>query len=118
MTVAIATCDFLPELDPDDRALAEALEGLGFQVEPAIWTDRVRWNNHKYYLRDLERHGVRIVPTVWLDCGTDITLDAVLADTQWTEVVIEPALYLYAKPSAARALAEAIARRLSEGRLS
>jgi hypothetical protein len=31
----------------------------------------VSWNTHKGYLRDLEERGVPILPTVWLEKGTD-----------------------------------------------
>jgi glutathione synthase/RimK-type ligase-like ATP-grasp enzyme len=35
--IAIATCSQLPTLDPDDRLLVQALEGLGARVTPVIW---------------------------------------------------------------------------------
>jgi glutathione synthase/RimK-type ligase-like ATP-grasp enzyme len=36
MRLALATCDWLPELDPDDAVLRE---GLGGVAEPAVWSD-------------------------------------------------------------------------------
>ena len=41
MRLALATCDWLPELDPDDAPLRSA---LGDRAEPAIWSDpEVDW---------------------------------------------------------------------------
>ncbi|MGN8245851.1 ATP-grasp domain-containing protein [Cellulomonas soli] len=109
--LALATCAALPELDPDDLPLREALWERGIEAEPVVWddptvdwaayshvvirstwdyTDRpvqftdwtrrverssrllnpsdvVTWNIDKTYLRDLDRIGVPIVPTIWLD---------------------------------------------------
>ena len=30
----------------------------------------IRWNSHKSYLRELERRGVRVVPTSWIARGS------------------------------------------------
>ncbi|MEX2195244.1 MAG: hypothetical protein WD844_08145 [Thermoleophilaceae bacterium] len=42
--IALATCEDLPELDPDDAALVTALRGRGLDPRPAIWSDpEVDW---------------------------------------------------------------------------
>jgi glutathione synthase/RimK-type ligase-like ATP-grasp enzyme len=51
----------------------------------------MRWNAHKFYMRDLESAGVPIVPTVWLERGTPIDLERTLGDKGWPEAVIKPA---------------------------
>jgi glutathione synthase/RimK-type ligase-like ATP-grasp enzyme len=38
-SVIFATCQALPDLDPDDRLAAEALERRGITVAPAVWND-------------------------------------------------------------------------------
>jgi glutathione synthase/RimK-type ligase-like ATP-grasp enzyme len=44
MRVALATCDWLPDLDPDDAPLRAA---LGDRAEPAIWSDpAVDWSSY------------------------------------------------------------------------
>ncbi len=44
-TVAFATWERLPGLDPDDRLLVAALQALGVSVRPAVWSDPgVRWD--------------------------------------------------------------------------
>jgi glutathione synthase/RimK-type ligase-like ATP-grasp enzyme len=50
----------------------------------------VRWNSHKTYLRELERSGIPIVPTVWgseLDSVTDT-----LEERGWERGVLKPAV--------------------------
>ena len=53
MRLALATCDWLPELDPDDAPLREA---LGEEAEPAVWSDPdVDWS----------AYDVVLVRTIW-----------------------------------------------------
>ena len=60
----------------------------------ALWNPlpAVRWNLHKGYLLDLERHGVAVAPTELLRQGSDRRLDRVMAERGWTEVVVKPAV--------------------------
>ncbi len=51
-----------------------------------------RWNFHKRYLLDLERHGVAVTPTELLPRGSDDLLADVMAARGWGEVVIKPAV--------------------------
>lgn len=50
----------------------------------------VRWNCHKSYLRDLEREGIMVVPTAWLDRGASGSLAAIMDERGWDQVVIKP----------------------------
>jgi glutathione synthase/RimK-type ligase-like ATP-grasp enzyme len=67
MRVAVATCDWLPELDPDDAPLRTA---LGEDAEPAVWSDPdVDWSAYDVVLiRSIwdyfERHDEFLA---WLD---------------------------------------------------
>jgi len=69
------------------------------------WTDRVasstrlfnpapviRWNAHKSYLRELEREGVRLAPSLWLARGQAIELGASMAARGWSRGFIKPLL--------------------------
>jgi len=38
--VAFVTCDFFPDLDPDDAALRDALRARGVEVDAVLWDDR------------------------------------------------------------------------------
>jgi glutathione synthase/RimK-type ligase-like ATP-grasp enzyme len=51
----------------------------------------VHWNKHKFYLRELERAGVAIVPTFWLKRHETIGLSDLLGWLDWPEAVIKPA---------------------------
>jgi glutathione synthase/RimK-type ligase-like ATP-grasp enzyme len=41
--VALISCQALPDLDPDDRLLATALDARGVRAEPAVWDAPVDW---------------------------------------------------------------------------
>lgn len=50
----------------------------------------VAWNVHKHYLRDLERHGVPIAPTVWLDRGMRADVAAIVRARGWSAGFLKP----------------------------
>ena len=50
----------------------------------------LRWNLRKTYLRQLERQGIAIVPTRWIERGAPAELGALLAETGWSEIVVKP----------------------------
>lgn len=56
--------------------------------------DVLRWNTDKHYLADLDRAGVAIVPSTFVEPGDDpaAALDAFLAGTDGTEFVVKPAV--------------------------
>ncbi len=74
----------------------------------------LRWNAHKRYLRELERAGVPVVPTVWLRRGARRSLTRLCAARGWGDVVVKPArgaaahdVSLVRSDPAARALGQA-----------
>jgi len=52
----------------------------------------LRWNMHKYYLRDLERANVSVIPTEYVDQGSNVELGTVLERPGWTDAVVKPAV--------------------------
>lgn len=50
----------------------------------------VWWNLDKHYLGDLERRGVAIVPSVYVEAGSGETLPALLKRSGWAEGVLKP----------------------------
>lgn len=50
----------------------------------------VRWNTHKSYLRELEREGVPLAPSLWLARGVPVELGAALRERGWTRAFIKP----------------------------
>lgn len=131
----IVACSIVPDLDPDDRLLADELQARGVSLAIATWNDPavdwaasslclvrstwdyhtkyrefmawieatapltqlrnrphlLRWNAHKSYLRDLERHGVPIVPTAWVARDYECDLAQLRKDRGWVDVVLKPA---------------------------
>ncbi len=70
-------------------AWAERIEQLTELFNPA---GVVRWNTHKSYLADLERRGVPIVPTVWLEHGQTVDIASILDDRGWEKAFLKPAI--------------------------
>ncbi|MXR50091.1 hypothetical protein GRX03_00510 [Halovenus sp. WSH3] len=54
--------------------------------------DCLRWNHHKFYMRDLARRGVAVIETAFLDRTADRTPAAVAADRGWSQAVRKPAV--------------------------
>ena len=54
--------------------------------------DIVKWNLHKFYLRDLEAQGGDIIPTIWLQRGTNVNLAEIVAAQRWSAGFIKPAI--------------------------
>jgi glutathione synthase/RimK-type ligase-like ATP-grasp enzyme len=50
----------------------------------------IRWNADKLYLRELETIGISIVPTLWFDSASAISLAEELHKVGWERVVIKP----------------------------
>jgi glutathione synthase/RimK-type ligase-like ATP-grasp enzyme len=84
--VVIRSCwDYHRRLEEFLRWVA-SLEKAGVRVwnPPAM----LRWNADKIYLRDLERRGVPIVPTLWPEPG--FRLQQELRDRAWKKAVVKP----------------------------
>jgi len=73
--IVFATCSHQPFIAPDDQPLADALRGLGYQVEPEPWTD-IDPNTHvaadPVVLRSTwDYHRVPTMFRAWLDAMAD-----------------------------------------------
>jgi hypothetical protein len=132
LRIGFVTAEHCPELTPDDRLAAQALESRGALVRPVIWSREarpafdvlvlrstwdyhkraeefagwleglersgiivwnpvnvLRWNMDKRYLRDLERAGIPVTTTAWVEPGCGC-LSQVLEERGWDEVVVKP----------------------------
>jgi glutathione synthase/RimK-type ligase-like ATP-grasp enzyme len=72
------------------RAWLDRLDQAGVRTINPMPT--LRWNLHKFYLRELEEAGVRLIPTAFVECGARASLAALLAERGWREVVVKPAI--------------------------
>ena len=52
----------------------------------------VRWNTRKTYLRDLERYGASVVPTVWTDADRQVDVVDVMARHNWLAGFLKPVI--------------------------
>mgnify|MGYP003956168507 CR=1 FL=1 len=52
----------------------------------------INWNIDKHYLKDLERNGINIAPTLFIKKNEKITLKQLFKKTNWMESVIKPAI--------------------------
>lgn len=50
----------------------------------------VHWNLDKAYMRDLERQGVSIVPTLWREAASARNIDAAFEELACAEIVVKP----------------------------
>ncbi|MBK9736067.1 MAG: hypothetical protein IPO92_14355 [Saprospiraceae bacterium] len=49
----------------------------------------IRKNMHKFYLRDMEQSGIRIVPSIFVPSNSDVDLTSLIPKA-WKNVVIKP----------------------------
>lgn len=52
----------------------------------------VRWNMDKRYLGDLQRHGIAIPETIWLERGDPRSLALLLREAAWSDAIVKPAV--------------------------
>jgi hypothetical protein len=59
-----------------------------------LWNplELLRWNTHKFYLRDLQQSAIPIIPTCWLEQGTAINLSVMMSRQGWQKAIIKPAV--------------------------
>lgn len=69
----------------------EWLERTASQTTVRNHPSLVRWNLHKFYLRELAEKGVPIVPTLWLERGESAKLEELLAAHGRSELIVKPA---------------------------
>lgn len=60
------------------------------QVKFVNTLDQIKWNVDKHYLLDLEKKGIPIVESLFIEAGTSKTLKDLHAETGWTRTVIKP----------------------------
>ena len=64
------------------------IEQLGIKTLNAI--SIINQNKHKFYLRDFEKQGIKIIPTVFIDKTDNLNIAAIIP-SHWNKAVIKPA---------------------------
>jgi glutathione synthase/RimK-type ligase-like ATP-grasp enzyme len=64
------------------------------KLKVSVWNPIhiIRWNSNKKYLKDLERKGIPIVPTVFLEKEEKYYLADIAKHKKWKDLVIKPAV--------------------------
>ena len=72
------------------REWIDALDAL----KAPLWNPPpvLRWSMNKTYLKDLEKAGVSVVPTVWLSKGDTPYLRGILVERDWAEAIVKPVI--------------------------
>lgn len=66
----------------------DQIEKLGIKTLNSI--EIIKQNKHKFYLRELQKKGVRIIPTIFIDKTHHLKLSEIIP-TDWKKAVIKPA---------------------------
>lgn len=72
----------------------------------------VQWNMNKIYLRELAEHGIPIVPTIWVQSGDSVDLQALMQTHNWSKAVVKPCISASAYQTWTVTLTEAPVRQL------
>lgn len=86
LTVFRSTWDYFHHYDE----FVAWLDRVDTQTQLVNEPSTIRWNMHKAYLADLERDGVRIVPTLFAQRGETLDLARIMTERGWSDVVIKP----------------------------
>jgi glutathione synthase/RimK-type ligase-like ATP-grasp enzyme len=76
------------EKETDFNLWLDQIEKLGIKTLNPIGI--IKQNKHKFYLRDMEKQGITILPTVFIDKTNSLDL-AELIPSHWKKAVIKPA---------------------------
>ena len=82
------TWDYFHRFQEFDTWL-DKVAGLTKLINPI---DLVRWNMNKHYLLDLADKGVPIVPSIFIEQGTEQSLKEIFKKAGWENAVIKPAI--------------------------
>lgn len=52
--------------------------------------ETIKWNLDKHYLLDLEKVGINIPPTIFIETGDESSLKEIFENTNWKEAVLKP----------------------------
>lgn len=72
--------DFMARLEEIERSRTPLYNSLPL----------IRWNLNKTYLRDIERLGATIVPTIWLEAAAELDFDEYFRVFSADEIVLKP----------------------------
>ncbi len=89
-TVVLRSCWDYPQRAEEFRQWIIHLREMNIPLYNSPQT--VLWNMQKYYLRELEQHGTRIIPTVWITSTSNPSLHESLETHHWEQAVLKPTI--------------------------
>jgi glutathione synthase/RimK-type ligase-like ATP-grasp enzyme len=82
------TWDYFERFPEFDRWL-ERTRGLTSMINPY---KIIRWNIDKHYLLDLQKNGINIPPTLFIEPGDPRSLDEICESSGWSDMILKPAV--------------------------
>ena len=52
----------------------------------------IKWNWDKHYMADVEKNGVAIVPTIFIEVGDQRSLSEIISSSGWDECILKPCI--------------------------
>jgi len=71
----------------------------------------IRWNSDKIYFKDMEKEGIKLVPTLWLDQGNDFDVENIFEHFKTPKIIVKPRVSGSAKHTYALTKEEALQKR-------
>ncbi|MBL7913560.1 MAG: hypothetical protein JNL49_00810 [Bacteroidia bacterium] len=97
------TWDYFDRFEEFDAWMTKASKQTTF-INPL---PLIRWNIDKHYLADLEIKGIKIPPTIFVEPGSETTLQELIKNENWNKYILKPAIsgaarhtYLFDKSNA------------------
>ena len=71
---------------------SEWLDGISKKTKLINPMEMIRWNLDKHYLSDLQKNGIPVVPTYFIEAGEKRTLAECVRDSGWNKIILKPAI--------------------------
>ncbi len=83
-----STWDYF-ERFPEFSAWLDRVNTMTSMVNPY---EIIKWNMDKHYLGDLEQKGINIPPTLFIEPGDPRSLNEIIEEARWSEIILKPAV--------------------------
>jgi glutathione synthase/RimK-type ligase-like ATP-grasp enzyme len=70
----------------------EWLERIGTKTKMINPYNTIRWNMDKHYLQDMDKMGINIPPTLFIETGDSRSLNEVVTESTWNDFILKPAV--------------------------
>jgi glutathione synthase/RimK-type ligase-like ATP-grasp enzyme len=88
--IILRSCWDYPQRAEEFRQWIMRLRDMNIPLHNSPQT--ILWNMQKHYLRELEQHGTRIIPTVWITSSSSSSLRELLETHRWEQALLKPTI--------------------------